>query len=232
MHFPSQEACSMAYQFSFEAILSNWEILVKGAGLTLALTAIGSVVGLTIGTIGAVSRAWRLPALCQVYAVYVECIRNTPFLVQLYFIFFGLPALGVKLNGWEASLLAMVINLGAYSTEIIRAGVVSISKGVIEAAESLAMNRWQCLRHVVLRPAFKNVWPALCSQIIIVMLGSSVCSQIAAQELTYAANLIQTRTFRAFEIYLTSTLMYLALAVFVRRCLYLIGKYFIEGRRA
>ncbi|WP_136807688.1 amino acid ABC transporter permease [Desulfosediminicola flagellatus] len=222
----------MEYQFSFEPIFSNWQLLAKGAFLTLVLTAIGSVVGLSIGTIGAVSRAWRLPALSGIFTIYVECIRNTPFLVQLYFIFFGLPALGVKLNGWEASILAMVINLGAYSTEIIRAGVMSIPKGMLEAAESLAMNRWQSLRYVVLRPALKNVWPALCSQIIIVMLGSAVCSQIAAEELTYAANLIQTRTFRAFEIYLTSTLIYLALALFVRKILQFIGQQFIEGRKA
>ncbi|WP_319547790.1 amino acid ABC transporter permease [Desulfogranum marinum] len=222
----------MVYQFSFEAILSNWELLAKGAALTVMLTAIGSIVGIAMGTVGAVSRAWSLPVLSPFFTVYIECIRNTPFLVQLYFIFFGLPALGVKLNGSEASILAMIINLGAYSSEIIRAGVVSIPKGLLEAAESLAMNRWQALRYVILRPAFKNVWPALCSQIIIVMLGSSVCSQVATQELTYAANLIQTRTFRAFEIYFASTLMYLALAVMVRKCLQLIGVYFIEGRRA
>lgn len=222
----------MAYQFSFEAILSNWEILARGAALTLTLSVVGSVIGLAVGTVGAVSRAWALPVLSQIFTVYVECIRNTPFLVQLYFIFFGLPAIGVKLNGWEASLLAMIINLGAYSTEILRAGVLSISRGVLEAAESLAMSRWQSLRYVILRPAFKNVWPALCSQIIIVMLGSSVCSQIAAQELTYAANLIQTRTFRAFEIYFTSTLMYLALAILVRQCLHLIGQHCIDGRKA
>lgn len=222
----------MMYQFSFEAILSNWDLLAKGVALTIMLTAIGSLVGIVMGTVGAVSRAWAIPCLSQAFTVYIECIRNTPFLVQLYFIFFGLPALGLKLNGWEASVLAMIINLGAYSAEIIRAGVMSIPKGLLEAAESLAMNRWQVLRYVILRPAFKNVWPALCSQIIIVMLGSSVCSQIAAQELTYAANLIQTRTFRAFEIYLTSTLLYLALAVMVRKCLNLISTYFIERRRA
>lgn len=221
----------MVYQFSFEAILANWELLARGAALTIILTAIGSVVGIALGTAGAVSRAWSLPVLSKLFTVYIECIRNTPFLVQLYFIFFGLPALGVRLNGWEASVLAMVINLGAYSAEIIRAGIMSIPNGLLEAAESLAMNRWQALRHVVLRPAFKNVWPALSSQIIIVMLGSSVCSQIAAQELTYAANFIQTRTFRAFEIYFTSTLMYLALAVMVRKLLNMIGEYCIARRR-
>ncbi len=214
----------MNYQFSFTAISANWQLLAHGLLLTVLFTVIGSLAGLAVGTFGAVAKTWRMPILSRIYTVYVECIRNTPFLVQLYFIFFGLPAFGIKLNGFEASVLAMVINLGAYSTEIIRAGVQSIPKGQLEAADALAMTRWQSMRYVILQPAFKNVWPALCSQIIIVMLGSSVCSQVAAQELTYAANLIQTRTFRAFEIYLVSTLLYLALAVIVRKLLFMIGR--------
>ena len=126
----------------------------------------------------------------------------------------------------------MVVNLGAYSTEIIRAGVAAVPRGLIEAADSLAMTRWQCLFHVILRPALKTVWPALCSQIVIVMLGSSVCSQIAAEELTFEANLIQSRTFRAFEVYLTSTILYLALAIAVRKCLHIFGKHYICRGRA
>lgn len=222
----------MSYQFSIEPILNNWPLFLDGALTTLLLTALGSVIGIGAGILGAVSRAWKLRFLHPAYTVYVECVRNTPFLVQLYFIFFGLPALGVKLTGWEASLLAMALNLGAYSTEIIRAGVMSIPRGQFEAAEALALSRIQTFRFVILRPALKNVWPALCSQIIIVMLGSSVCSQVAAQELTYVANLIQSRTFRAFEIYAFSTLMYLALAVLVRRALQAVGRRFIDGRAA
>lgn len=220
----------MSYQFSIEPIIKNWEVFAQGAMMTLLLTAIGSAIGVSAGILGAVSRAWKLPILHPVYSVYVECVRNTPFLVQLYFIFFGLPALGVKLSGWEASFLAMALNLGAYSTEIIRAGVMSIPKGQIEAADSLALSRWQTLRFVILRPALKNVWPALCSQIIIVMLGSAVCSQVAAQELTYAANLIQSRTFRAFEIYAFSTVVYLLLAIIVRKLLHEFGHRVIDGR--
>ncbi|WP_027723033.1 amino acid ABC transporter permease [Maridesulfovibrio zosterae] len=220
----------MAYVFSIDPIIDNWELFAQGAAMTLLLTALGSTVGIATGILGAVSRAWKLPILSPIYAIYVECIRNTPFLVQLYFIFFGLPKMGIKLSGGEASFLAMALNLGAYSTEIIRAGVMSIPNGLIEAAESLALNKRQTFRHVILRPALKNVWPALCSQIIIVMLGSAVCSQVATQELTYVANLIQSRTFRAFEIYAFSTLMYLVLAIIVRKALTLFGRYVIVGR--
>ncbi|WP_122659678.1 ABC transporter permease subunit, partial [Pseudomonas viridiflava] len=103
----------------------------------------------------------------------VELIRNTPFLVQLFFIFFGLPSLGMQISEWQAAVLAMVINLGAYSTEIIRAGIQAISKGQLEASAALAMSRYETFRYVVLVPALRKVWPALSSQIIIVMLGSA-----------------------------------------------------------
>ncbi|MDR1946415.1 MAG: amino acid ABC transporter permease [Desulfovibrio sp.] len=221
----------MDYEFSFRPILDNFGMLAEGTLLTLALTAAGAVPGIGIGVLGAVSRFWRLPILHRIFTVYVECIRNTPFLVQLYFIFFGLPSLGLRLEGWQASVLAMVFNLGAYATEIIRAGLVALPAGLFEAAASLAMTRRQALLLVMLKPALQNVWPALCSQIIIIMLGSSVCSQLAVQELTFAANLLQARTFRAFELYLFITLVYLLLAVFIRRALNLFGRKVIARGR-
>jgi polar amino acid transport system permease protein len=163
-------------------------------------------------------------------AVYVELIRNTPFIVQLFFIFFGLPSLGVRLSPEVASVLAMVINLGAYAAEIVRAGIESTPRGQVEAGLSLALSRAQVFTRVVLPPALARVWPALVSQVIIVMLGSAVCGQIAAQELSYFANLIQSRNFRAFEAYIVATLMYLALAVALRQLLRWAGARFIFGR--
>ena len=162
---------------------------------------------------------------------YVELIRNTPFIVQLFFIFFGLPSLGLRLSEWEAAVLAMVINLGAYSTEIIRAGIQAIPHGQLEAAAALAMSRLETFRHVVLRPALGKVWPALSSQIIIVMLGSAVCSQISTEELSFAANFIQSRNFRAFETYLITTALYLLMAILIRQLLAWVGRRFIRGAR-
>ncbi|MET0543905.1 MAG: amino acid ABC transporter permease, partial [Variovorax sp.] len=157
----------------------------------------------------------------------VELIRNTPFIVQLIFIFFGLPAAGVMLTPETASIIAMVANLGAYSTEIIRAGIEATPKGQIEAAVSLALNKVQVFTRVVLPPALRKVWPAMVSQIIIVMLGSAVCGQISVEELSYSANLIQSRNFRAFEAFIVATLIYLALAIGLRRLLDWAGpKYF------
>ena len=221
----------MAYTFDFAAILEYREVLLAGTLRTLALTATGTVFGLSIGILGAVSRAWRLAPYDKIFAVYVELIRNTPFLVQLFFIFFGLPALGVRLDEWQAAVLAMVINLGAYTTEIIRSGIEATPRGQIEAAESLAMTRRQIFLKVVLPPALCKVWPAICSQVVIVMLGSSVCSQIAAEELTFAANFIQSRNFRAFETYFVVTGMYFLLALLIRQIMIRAGQRLIVQRK-
>ncbi|MEK8081529.1 amino acid ABC transporter permease [Pseudomonas sp. XK-1] len=221
----------MAYQFDFLPVLANADLLLQGAFFTLSLTAVGTLLGVGLGIIGAVLRAWRIKPFSQLFGLYVELIRNTPFIVQLFFIFFGLPALGVRMNEWEAAALAMVINLGAYSTEIIRAGIQAIPGGQLEAAAALAMNRIEIFRHVVLRPALAKVWPALSSQIIIVMLGSAVCSQISTEELSFAANFIQSRNFRAFETYLVTTLLYLAMAILIRQLLAWVGRRFVVGGR-
>jgi len=220
----------MAYHFDFAAVWEYREQLATGALHTLGLITVGAGLGVSLGTFGAISRAWKIKPFDKLFTAYVELIRNTPFLVQLFFIFFGLPALGIKLGEWQAAIIAMVVNLGAYSTEIIRAGIQAIPRGQIEAASSLAMTRPQIFRHIVLRPALQKVWPALTSQIVIVMLGSSVCSQISAEELTYAANFIQSRNFRAFETYITVALMYLLLAFGVRWLLNQFGNRFVSGR--
>ncbi|MBO9646273.1 MAG: amino acid ABC transporter permease [Pseudacidovorax sp.] len=203
--------------FDFWAILSEWPLLLKGVAWTLGLTAIATVIGMALGIGCAWARAWGPGWLRWVVGTYVELSRNTPFIVQLFFIFFGLPAAGVKLTPEVASIIAMVLNLGAYATEIIRAGVEATPKGQIEAAASLALTRAQTFLRVVLPPAMKKVWPAMVSQIIIVMLGSAVCGQISVEELSYAANLIQSRNFRAFEAFIVATAIYLLLAVGARR---------------
>ncbi|QTN48266.1 amino acid ABC transporter permease [Ectopseudomonas mendocina] len=221
----------MAYQFDFAAVLQHSDLLLQGAAFTLGLTAIGTLLGVGLGIVGAILRAWRIRPFDRIFGVYVELIRNTPFIVQLFFIFFGLPSLGVRLSEWEAAILAMVINLGAYSTEIIRAGIQAIPHGQLEAASALAMSRFETFRHVVLRPALGKVWPALSSQIIIVMLGSAVCSQISTEELSFAANFIQSRNFRAFETYLLTTALYLLMAIGIRQLLAWVGRRFIMGER-
>ena len=216
--------------FDFPAVLAEWPLLAKGVGATLALTAISASVGVTLGVGCAWARLHGGAVLKAVVGAYVELIRNTPFIVQLFFLFFGLPGLGIRLSPELASVLAMVVNLGAYSAEIVRAGIATTPKGQIEAAQSLALSEMQVFTRVVLPPALKRVWPALVSQIIIVMLGSAVCGQISTPELSYASNLIQSRNFRAFESFIVATLIYLALSMLLRRLLNWAGPRFIFGK--
>jgi polar amino acid transport system permease protein len=227
----------MRIQLDFLTILAEWPLLLTGVAWTLALTLAAVLVGTVLGTVSAWVRArgfgdalaptWLKAAV----GAYVELIRNTPFIVQLFFIFFGLPAAGYKLSAETASFIAMVINLGAYATEIIRAGLEATPKGQIEAAVSLALSRVQTFVWVVLPPALKKVWPSLVSQIIIVMLGSSVCGQISTQELSYAADLIQSRNFRSFEAFIVVGSIYLGLAIGMRHTLNWVGAQFVFGSR-
>jgi polar amino acid transport system permease protein len=214
----------MIYKFEFGDLLPYWDILLKGLIFTIVLTVVSTVAGIAVGTAGAAGRTFGPKWLDRLIGAYVEIVRNTPFIVQLFFIFFGLPAAGVKLDETTAAFLAMTLNLGAYSTEIIRAGIEAVPKGHLEAGESLAMTRMQVLRYIVLKQAFQKIYPALSSQIIIVMLGSAVVSQISAEDLTYAANFIQSRNFRAFEVYVVAAVLYLLLAIGARATLRGIGR--------
>ena len=226
----------MRVQLDFMAVLAEWPLLLKGVAWTLALTAVAVIVGTLLG----IACAWvrgrgfgdtQAPRWLQaLVGVYVELIRNTPFIVQLFFIFFGLPAAGFKLSAETASFIAMVVNLGAYAAEIIRAGIEATPRGQIEAAISLALNRVQTFVRVVLPPALKKVWPGMVSQIIIVMLGSSVCGQISTQELSYAADLIQSRNFRSFEAFIVIGVIYLLLSVALRHGLNWVAARFLFGR--
>lgn len=214
-------------EFDFGTVLAQWPMLMRGLGLTVTLTTTSAVLGALLGTTCAWARLHGSRALKRVVGAYVEAVRNTPFIIQLFFIFFGLPSLGLRLSVEVACVLAMVLNLGAYACEIVRAGLQTTPKGQLEAAMSLALTPWQTFSRVVLPPALARVWPALVSQIIIVMLGSAVCGQISAEELSQAANLISSRTFRSFESYIIVTVIYLLLAIALRQLLYWAGPRFI-----
>ncbi|MFT4574438.1 amino acid ABC transporter permease [Marinomonas primoryensis] len=208
----------------FSDLLQYSDVFLSGLKTTVELTVLTTILGVSLGTLCATARQYGNQASQHIVTVYVELIRNTPFIVQLFFIFFGLPAIGMMLSPWEASMIALTINLGAYSTEIIRAGLSSISKGQIEAAKVLGLTFRQTLTRVIFIPAFEKIYPALVSQCIIVMLGSAVISQISVEDLTYAANLVQSRNFRAFESYAVTALLYLGLSILLRFTFNTLGK--------
>ncbi|WP_175994720.1 amino acid ABC transporter permease [Burkholderia vietnamiensis] len=206
----------MSYQLQFGELADYAGVFASGAATTLALTAVATVLGVAIGILGAAAYSVDARAavrLRPLIGAYVEAIRNTPFVVQLFFIFFGLPALGVHIGEYAAAILAMTLNLGAYSVEIVRAGVAAVPNGHVEAASALA-----------------KVFPALSSQIVITMLGSAVVSQISVADLTYAAGYIQSRNFRAFETYFVITAAYLAMALLLRGALGSMGRRLFSRR--
>ncbi len=200
----------------FSGTLSRWPELAWGALNTIWIAAAAMAGGLVIGGAGAWAGLSRHRALRLLPAVYVEAFRNTPFLVQAYVMYFGLPAVGLRLTAYPAALLSLSLYAGAYATEIIRAGVEAVPQGQVEAARSLGLSRLLTLRLVVLRQGVAAVYPALASQFVLVMLASSLVSAISVPELTAAANDIQGQTFRSFEAFLVVAVIYMALTALLR----------------
>jgi polar amino acid transport system permease protein len=207
------------YEFHFDVVQDHWVDLAEGALLTIRLSALAMAIGLILSTACAYAQTIAPRPFRWAIATYIEAIRNTPFLVQIFIIYFSLPALGVRLNANNAALVAMVVNFGAYGTEILRAGIEAVPRGQSEAAKALGLSHLQVFRFVVLFPALKTVYPALASQFILLMLGSSVVSAISAVELTAVANSLASTTFRPFEFYFVTTGLYLAMALGFRAVL-------------
>jgi polar amino acid transport system permease protein len=203
----------MNYHFQFDQVLAAWPQLLHGTWVTIQLSLMATALGLVV----AIACAWGKtsgPAWLRfVINAYIELIRNTPFLVQLFFFFFALPAIGLRWTPHTSALVAMVVNLGAYATEIIRAGIEAIPKGQIEAGLALNLKRWEIFRFVILKPALKTIYPALTSQFILLMLSSAVISVISADDLTSVAANIQSETFRSFEVYIIVAAIYLLLSL-------------------
>ncbi|MGB7085045.1 MAG: amino acid ABC transporter permease [Phormidesmis sp.] len=218
----------MGYSFDFSVIWDNIGVLLAGAWLTLKLSLLAIAFGLIIGILGSLCRTSGNRFANAIALAYVEIIRNTPYLIQLFFIFFGLPALGLKLSAEQAAIVSLAINFGAYSTEIVRAGVESIPKGQIEAGLAIGFKKLDVFRYIVIPPALANIYSSLVGQVILAVLFTSVVSQIAAEDLTYAGNYLDARTFRSFEIYFTLAVLYLAIVWIVKALAYLIEIRFFE----
>jgi polar amino acid transport system permease protein len=199
------------FYLDFSGTLSRWGVFAEAALFTTALSAAAMVFGLLIGLAGASARLSRFRMLRLASTAYVGLIRNTPFLVQIYIIYFGLPALGLRLSPIPAALLSLSVYAGAYLTEIARAGISSIDRGQIEAARTLGLSGYRTFRHVALKPALAAVYPSLTGQFILTLLASSIVSAISVPELAGAANDVQGLTFRSLEAYLVVAAVYLAL---------------------
>ncbi len=214
----------MTYKFHWEVPLQNLPAFLWGALATLELSGVAVLCGLLIAVAAALARLSRFRVLRGAATAYVEVIRNTPFIVQLFYVYFGLPTIGINLGAFTVAIVALTLNCGAYCTEIIRAGIQSIHRGQTEAGLSLGMTSWQVFRYVILMPTLRVVWPPLASQFIATVLGSSVVSQISAEELTYAGSLLESRTYRTFEIFFAITVIYFVMSQVFALCAHLSGR--------
>ena len=197
----------MNYKLDFQPVIDGLPQLLGGCLGTLGLAAGGMVLAVVIGIGGVVLRESPVRALRWAVIGFVELIRNTPFLVQIYFIFFALPLAGLRLG----------INGGAYAIEIIRGGVQAIGKGQIEAGRALALHRLQVFRLIVLKPALRAIYPSLVSQFILLTLTTSVACAVSAYELTSVAQRIESDSFRSFEVYGAVTLLYFVMSWLLMR---------------
>lgn len=214
----------MAVRLEFDWLIPAAGAFLNGVLTTLFLIAVTTVLGGALSVAVAAARRGRAAWLRRFVAAYTEVIRNTPFIVQMFFIYFGLPGIGLRLPAIPAAILAMTINLSAYGAEIVRAGLDAVGKGQREAGLALGLQPRTVFLRIVLPQALRAIYPALTSQIVITMLESAVVSQIAVRDLTYEADLVQSRTFRAFETYAVVTAIYLVLSVALRRVMFAVGK--------
>ena len=194
------------------------------------MTTFGTVGGLFIAIFWVFLGARGSKSVRLLVESYVEIIRNTPFLVQLFVLYFSLPALGIRLNADQAAVIGLSVSFGGYATEILRSGIEAVSRGQIEAGRSLGLHRIMIFRHIVMPQAIKIIYPALSSQITILLLGSSVVSAISATELTAISNSLQSQTFRSFEFYFVAAGMYLIMSALLKLFLNTFyWLYFIRG---
>ena len=210
----------MRYVFQFGIVWDHLPQLLNGAWLTIRLSVAAFLIGFALAVMLAFFRTSGPRPVRIAITAYVDFIRNTPFLVQLFIIYFSLPAIGIRMEAVTAALVGMALNFSGYATEIVRSGIDAVPKSQIEAGYSLGFDRLQIFRHIVVFPALRTVYPALASQFILLMLGSSIVAAISAEELTAVTNSLQSTTFRSFEFYFVATAMYLIMAIAARLLLH------------
>ncbi|WP_113423467.1 amino acid ABC transporter permease [Rhizobium sp. SYY.PMSO] len=213
----------MHYTFQFAPLLAYLPKFANGLWLTLLLSMIGIFGGMALGIACAVisTLPYRLPRF--LVRCYVEIMRNTPLLVQIFLIFFGLPNLGIRLSPLVSVCIALVLNNGGYIAEIVRGGIQSTHRSQLEAAESLGMTYAQTLRFVILPPALEKVFAPIVSQCVLLMLSTSLVAAIGVEDLSGAAMIASSETFRTMETYLVIGVIYVVLNFVFRALLNVCG---------
>ncbi|WP_102693326.1 amino acid ABC transporter permease [Rummeliibacillus pycnus] len=198
---------------NFNILIENWNMYIEGFLNTLYISLIGLVGSFLLGTILAVLRIAPIKPLNWIGTAYVEFFRNIPLLIIAFFFYTALPTIGLQLNGFQAGTLALIIYTSAFIAEAVRAGILSVSKGQTEAARSSGLTYIQTMRYVVLPQAIKIVIPPLGNQFINLVKNSSILTILAAGDLMYQADLISTRTFVTFDVYIFVAVFYLVITI-------------------
>ena len=211
--------------FDFALIVQSIPFLLRGAVYTVQVSVLAIVFGLALGWLLGLAAVSGVPALSAVSWAYVQFIRGTPLLIQIFLIYFGLPAVGINLPAFWSGVIALGLNSGGFQAEIVRAGIESIDRGQTEAARSIGMSRFKTLVFILVPQTIRRVLPPVTNELITLTKSSSLLSAIAALELTHAGQLIIARTFAPFEIYAAVAIIYLALVAVLSR-----GSAFLEKR--
>ena len=215
----------MDYTFQFGVVAKHIPYLIGGAWLSLLLAFLAFWTGAVIGLLGAMGKTFGGRFVYRVIDVYVVFFTNTPALVQIYVIFYGLPDLGIVLSPFNSVLLGLTLNCGAYLTEIQRAGFQSVRREELEAAETLGMSLWQTVRYVIAPHIAKTLYAPLSNFYIWIVLGSSMAGIFAVEELTGRAINVSSSTFRTIEVFTYTAGIYVALTVVASALLALIGRH-------
>ncbi|PYO57740.1 MAG: amino acid ABC transporter permease [Candidatus Rokuibacteriota bacterium] len=210
--------------FDLGLIVDSVPFLLRGAVYTVQVSVLAIAFGLVLGWLFGLASVSGVAALRAVTGCYVQFIRGTPLLVQIFLIYFGLPVLGLNLPAYWSGVIALGLNSGGFQAEIVRAGIESIDRGQTEAARSIGMSRFQTLVFILVPQTIRRVIPPLTNELITLVKSSSLLSAIAALELTHAGQLIIARTFAPFEIYAAVALIYLAMVSVLSRASALLEK--------
>jgi polar amino acid transport system permease protein len=200
----------MSYEWL--TLAGYWNDFVHAAWLTLQITLLAFVLAMLLGLLTALASVSRAALLRAIASVYIEAIRNTPVLLQIFIVFFGLPSLGITLNAYTAGVIALGVNVGAYLAEVFRAGIQSVPRGQLEAASILGLSRSQIFAEVVLPQAARAVYPAIVNNLIQLLLGTSLLSAIALPELSGTATVINARTLLYIQTFTITLIVYLVLS--------------------
>jgi len=217
-------------QIDFTPVLERLPYLAAGAWLSLQIAFLAFVIGMLIGLAGASVRAYGPGWARRLVAIYVAFFTNTPQLVQIFFIFFALPDAGILLSPYQAVLIGMTLNAGAYLTEIQRAGFESVRRPELEAAETLGFSRLQTIRYVILPHIIRVLFPPLSNQYILMTLGTSMAAVFGVEELTGRAYNINSETFRSIEVFSVAAVLYVIITLIATLSLAFVGKRFFRAK--